>query len=86
VPAVIKKDRNSPLDADEQGYVEKNIGELNEDQKNGIFDILKEYIGGGTGEVIEFELDALPPAKARDLKDYIEKCIKEKERKIRRKE
>lgn len=40
----------------------------------------------GKDDVIEFELDQLPPAKARSLKEYMEKCIKENEKKRKRKE
>lgn len=40
----------------------------------------------GRDDVIEFELDMLPPQKARSLKEYMEKCIKENDKKRKRKE
>jgi hypothetical protein len=40
----------------------------------------------GKDDVIEFELDMLPPNKARSLKEYMEKCIKDNDKKRKRKE
>jgi hypothetical protein len=41
----------------------------------------------GRDDVIEFELDMLPPQKARSLKEYMEKCIKaDAKRRLKKKE
>lgn len=37
-------------------------------------------------DVIEFELDQLPPERAHQLKDYMMRCLKENSKKQRRRE
>ena len=54
------KGKDEPLDSEEQKFIETNIGLLNQVQKNGIFDIVKDCLNNGEegkDDVIEFELD-----------------------------
>jgi len=80
--------RNEPLTSADQKFIESNIADLNQQQKNGIFDIVKDCLQGDEAkdDVIEFELDQLPPERAHELKDYMNKCIKDNSKKQRRRE
>jgi len=80
--------RNEPLNPADQKFIESNIADLNQQQKNGIFDIVKDCLQGDEAkdDVIEFELDQLPPERAHELKDYMMRCLKENSKKQRRRE
>jgi hypothetical protein len=57
-----------PLDSSEQKFIEDHINTLNQIQRNGIFPIIEDCVqnnAGGGEEVVEFELEQLPPYKAR---------------------
>ena len=89
-PSIEKKPVNlmdTPMTSKEKQSLKDSIPELTMPQQTGILEIVQDSCPKNTqGEVYEFELDSLPVRKCRELEKYVEQCIKENEKKRKRKE
>lgn len=58
---------------------------MNPEQKNGVIKIVQEFSRQSEGSC-QFVLDQLPIAVCRELESYVKRCLKENEKKLKRKE
>ena len=76
-----------PMSLDEKSQLKNSIPMLTQQQQNGIIQIVQQCIQqNNKGDVFEFELDQLPTRKCRELEDYVKRCLKENQKKLKRKE
>ena len=65
-----------PMSISEKNKLKQEISMLSIDQQKGIIDIVRDCINQGpNGDVFEFELDALPLPKCREIEQYVKNCI-----------
>jgi len=74
------------MSVEEQAALIESISTLNQKQTEGILDIVKEFAHSNESMEVSFELAQLPVEKCRALQNYVKNCIKENERKRKRKE
>lgn len=84
---VIPTDKqHNPMTIEEQKKLQKNIKEgLNQEQQQGIVEIVKKVIQQGQNNKIEFELGKLPIEVQRELEQYVNKCITMNQKREKRK-
>ena len=70
---------------DEIAFLKNSIGSLSAEQKNGVIKIVQEWSRQSEGSC-QFVLDQLPVRTSRDLEAYVKRCLKENEKKQKRKE
>ena len=88
VQAPVKIDMaDKQLSQDDKNNLKLNIGKLSGDQKRGIVEIVKKCVSRdkNSGSSFEFELDQLSNQCLHELQAYVNKCVKENDKKAKRK-
>jgi hypothetical protein len=70
---------------EEIAFLRNSISSLNPEQKNGVIKIVEPYARQSEGSC-QFVLDQLPIRVCRELENHVKRCIKENEKKAKRKE
>jgi hypothetical protein len=70
---------------EEIAFLRNSIQKLNPEQKNGVIKIVSEWSRQSEGSC-QFVLDQLPIRISRELEAYVKRCLKDNEKKAKRKE
>jgi len=75
-PKSIKSTQDKPMNMNEKTALSNNIKKLDSEQLRGIIDIISDTVDiNKSKDVLEFDIDSLPPRKCRELEKYVKQCL-----------